>query len=53
VKPNLRVIAGRPIVTKTTMQQKLEKAINYLRERGIYVLDQGSPKPKWGHGRQA
>lgn len=31
-----------------TMQEKLERAISYLRERGKYVLDKDAPTPKWG-----
>ncbi len=23
---------------------------NELQRRGIYILDQGTPQPKWGHG---
>ena len=33
-----------------SMQQKREEAIKYLRQRGKYVLDQGSKKPLWGNG---
>ena len=59
-KPRLRLIAGRPVSDKPrvrmvpaqpaakTMQERLSDAIAYLRRRGIYVLDKGSPKPNWG-----
>lgn len=31
-----------------SLGQKRAEAIQYLRERGIYVLDPGTPKPNWG-----
>ena len=27
---------------------KLSRAKSYLQRRGIYILDHGTPKPKWG-----
>ena len=32
------------------LEEKRAAAISYLRERGIYVLDQHTPKPDWGNG---
>lgn len=31
-----------------SMEQRRQQAIAYLRERNIYVLDKGTPKPNWG-----
>jgi len=53
MKPALRIIAGRPVTAKPTMQAKREKAIAYLRSRNLYVLDKGSKKPTWGNGSSA
>lgn len=33
-----------------SLEQKREKAIAYLRERNLYVLDKGARKPSWGNG---
>ena len=42
VRPALRPLA------KLSRAEKLAAAIAYLRRRGIYVLDQDTPRPKWG-----
>jgi hypothetical protein len=35
-----------------TIAEKRAKAIAYLRKQGIYVLDRGARKPKWGNGNK-
>lgn len=52
-KPRFRLIAGRPVEAKPRVRlvlqpSPLERAIAYVRERGIYILDRGTPAPKWG-----
>jgi len=32
------------------LEQKRADAIAYLRSRGKYILDRGTPTPAWGHG---
>ncbi len=51
MKPRLRlrlVRAERPLA-KLSQAEKLAQAKAYLQRRGIYILDQGTPAPKWGH----
>ena len=35
------------------LEQKRKDAISYLRERNLYILDQGSTAPPWGTGPRA
>jgi len=35
------------------LEAKRQNAIAYLRSRGKYVLDPGTPTPPWGHGPKA
>ena len=49
-KPHiLRLVpaAARPLAN-LSRAEKLHNAIGWLRQRGRYVLDQGSTAPKWG-----
>ena len=53
MKPRLRVIANRPVTDKPHLrvvqqESKLEAAKKWLRDRGLYILDKGTPAPKWG-----
>ena len=43
MKPNfkLKLVQAKP-------DDKLAKAIAYLRSRNLYVLDKGSKQPSWG-----
>ena len=43
MKPRIRLR-----VVETEPQDKLAKAIAWLRSRNLYVLDKGSRKPSWG-----
>lgn len=47
--PHLRLVqpADRPLAN-LSRAEKLAKAIAYLRERNLYVLDRGTRAPKWG-----
>ena len=50
MKPHLRlrlVRSPRPL-GPLTRAEKLAVAIKFLRERGLYVLDIGARRPKWG-----
>lgn len=35
-----------------SIEQKRARAIAYLRSRGLYVLDQGTPAPGWAQGHK-
>jgi hypothetical protein len=53
MKPRFKVVAGRPMEIKPRLrpvpvESKLEAAIRWLRDRGLYILDKGTPRPKWG-----
>lgn len=53
MKPRFKVICNRPVSEKPRLrpvlvESKLEKAIKWLRERNLYILDSGSQRPKWG-----
>jgi len=49
MKPRLHLVlpTKRPL-THLTRAEKLAHAKAYLQRRGLYVLDRGTPKPKWG-----
>ena len=49
MKPSLHLVrnADRPLAN-LSKAEKIAQAIGYLRSRGLYVLDQGTPRPKWG-----
>ena len=48
-KLRLVLPAERPLGT-LSRAEKLAHAKAYLQRRGIYVLDKGTPKPRWGVG---
>lgn len=51
VKPHLRLRLVKPRerpLAPLSRAEKLAQAIGWLRQRGRYVLDTGTPKPKWG-----
>ena len=52
MKPRLKLVAGVPIPLPASNAEKLAAAIAYLRSRGKYVLDIGTPTPQWGHGEK-
>ena len=40
--------AHQPVsTTEARLNQKREEAIAYLRSRGKYILDKGTPPPSW------
>ena len=45
----LRLVrSGERPLAKLSRAEKLAAAIAYLRRRNKYVLDRGTPAPKWG-----
>ncbi len=51
MKPHLRLVRTkeRPLAV-LSMAEKRANALAYVKRRRIYILDQGTPKPNWGHG---
>ena len=47
MKLRLVAPAERPLAP-LSRAEKLARAQAYLQRRGIYILDRGTPKPKWG-----
>jgi len=50
-KPRIKLRSVKPTerpLAALTQAEKLAHAIGWLRNRGRYVLDQGSVKPAWG-----
>ena len=48
-KPRMRLVDGKAVpVGPQTYADKLARAKAYLQRRGIYVLDKGARRPKWG-----
>ena len=51
MKPRIRLRlvprSERPLAN-ISRAEKLAQAKAYLQRRGIYILDQGTPKPTWG-----
>lgn len=49
MKPSLRIVKpqDRPLA-KLSQAEKLAQAKAYVQRKGIYILDKGTPKPKWG-----
>lgn len=47
-KPRLRLVTPARPLAHLSRAEKLSKAIAYLRERNLYVLDIGAQAPKWG-----
>ena len=41
-------VTGKPRLRPVLVESKLEKAIKWLRERNLYILDSGSKRPGWG-----
>lgn len=48
----LRLVPQQRPLGPLTRAEKLAKAIAFLRTRGRYVLDAGSPKPRWGKAHE-
>lgn len=44
----LRLVKKERPLGPLTRAEKLAAAIGYLRERGLYLLDRGTPRPRWG-----
>ena len=44
----LRLVNAERPLAPLSRAEKLAQAKAYLQRRGIYILDQGSPKPRWG-----
>lgn len=38
---------------RADLERKREQAIAYLKQRGKYILDQGSLRPNWGNACEA
>ena len=50
-KPHFRLRLVKPRERPLAPLSRAEKLANakvYLQQRGIYVLDRGTPRPKWG-----
>jgi len=44
----LRLVPRERPLAPLSRAEKLASAIGYLRARGKYLLDAGTPKPRWG-----
>ncbi len=44
----LRLVRTERPLAKLSHAEKLAQAKAYLQRRGLYILDQGTPAPKWG-----
>ena len=44
----LRLVAAERPLAPLSRAEKLAQAKAYLQRKGLYVLDRGTPKPKWG-----
>jgi len=44
----LRLVPQERPLAPLTRAEKLTQAKAYLQRRGLYILDRGTPKPKWG-----
>ena len=50
VRFKLRLVQSHRPLGSLTIAEKRAKAIAWLRERGKYIMDRGTPTPQWGHG---